>query len=329
MLSLLHSVLISTALANDLDIGYDAIISKGMSPTLYITPSADIKEIKIGIDANGKHYDFVKTGEPAGQEMAFSWKADPNATMVNAEIYAVFSDGYVAEAIMPMEFSYGAGLTVDYASVKADRQKEEISVRVSQQVQTAEIVAYGAEKKVLDQQTLSLNAGPGEIVLPWVGGVRDTVLIDVTLRNADSFAGFTYSPWYLDIPHQDVLFESNAYIIDESEEWKLESTLKELQEVLRKYGSVVPVKLYIAGCTDTVGDASHNKKLSNQRAKAISDWLRGHGYDAPIYYYGFGESLQAVKTGDGVDESANRRVLYIVTSDTQPDLPSVSWRQLQ
>ncbi len=329
MLSLLHSVLISTALANDLDIGYDAVISKGMSPTLYITPSADIKEIKVGIDANGQHYDFVKTGEPAGQEMNFSWKADPNATMVNAEIYAVFSDGYVAEAIMPMEFSYGAGLTVDYASVKADRQKEELSVRVSQLVQTAEIVAYGAEKKVLDQQTLSLNSGPGEITLPWLGGVKDTVLIDVTLRNADSFAGFTYSPWYLDIPHQDVLFESNAYVIDESEEWKLESTLKELQEVLRKYGSVVPVKLYIAGCTDTVGEASHNKQLSNQRAKAISDWLRGHGYDAPIYYYGFGESLLAVKTGDGVDESANRRVLYIVTSDTPPDLPAVSWRQLQ
>ena len=51
---------------------------------------------------------------------------------------------------------------------------------------------------------------------------------------------------------------------------------------------------------------------------------RGHGYDAPIYYYGFGESLLAVKTGDGVDESANRRVLYIVTSDVPPDMPNVS-----
>jgi len=325
--TVLSGMFMSLAIANDLDIGYDAVISKGMVPTLYITPSADIKEIKVGIDANGKHYDFVKTGEPAGQELSFSWKADPAATMVNAEIYAVFTDGYVAEAIMPMEFSYGAGLTVDYSSVKADRNKEEISVRVSQRVETAEIIAYGAEKKVLAEQTINIGAGPGDISLPWLGGVRDTVLIDVTLRNADSFAGFTYSPWYLDIPHQDVLFESNAYAIAESEEWKLESTLEDLQEVLRKYGSVVPVKLYIAGCTDTVGDAGHNKKLSNQRAKAISDWLRGHGYDAPIYYYGFGESLLAVKTGDGVDESANRRVLYIVTSDVPPDMPNVNWNQ--
>ena len=55
MLSLFSSVFLSVAMANDLDIGYDAVISKGMSPTLYITPSADIKEIKVGIDANGKH----------------------------------------------------------------------------------------------------------------------------------------------------------------------------------------------------------------------------------------------------------------------------------
>ena len=180
--------------------------------------------------------------------------------MVNAEIYAVFEDGYVAEAVMPMEFSYGAGLTVDYdASVKADRKTEQISVRVSQHVAT-QIIAYGAEKKCSIKGDRQCDAGPGE-TLPWLGGVQDTVLIDVTLRNPDSFAGFTYSPWYLDIPHQDVLFDSNAYVIGESEEWKLESTLEDLQEVLRKYGSVVPVKLYIAGCTDTVGDGAHNKKF--------------------------------------------------------------------
>lgn len=95
------------------------------------------------------------------------------------------------------------------------------------------------------------------------------------------------------------------------------------------YGPVVPVKLYIAGCTDRVGDAASNQQLSAQRAKAISTWLRSNGYEAPIYYHGFGESLLAVKTADGVEESANRRVLYIVTSDAPPDLPNVSWKQLR
>ncbi len=321
-------MLASTVWANDLDIGYDAVITKGMSPTLYITPSADLKTIRVKVDSNGRAFEFSKSNIPSGQEMSFAWKADSNAVQVTADIYAVFSDGFVAEAVMPMEFSYGQGLSVDYGSVTADRQKEEITVRVSQSVDSAEIVAYGAEKVVLDRQSIILDQGPGVLTLPWIGGVSETVLIDVTLRNENSFAGFTYSPWYLDVPHQDVLFESSSHTIDESESWKLEATLTELNDVLRKYGSVVPVKLYIAGCTDTVGDSSSNQKLSSRRAKAISQWLRAHGYKAPIYYYGFGEKLQAIKTGDGVDESANRRALYIVTSDVPPEMPSVRWIEL-
>ena len=31
----------------------------------------------------------------------------------------------------------------------------------------------------------------------------------------------------------------------------------------------------------------------------IAEWLRDHGYDLPIYYYGFGERFLAVPTGDG------------------------------
>ena len=94
-----------------------------------------------------------------------------------------------------------------------------------------------------------------------IGDVEATVLLDITLRNDSSFAGFTYSPWFMDIPHQDVLFATDQYAIQQTEEWKLDDTMKELNEVLRKYGSVVPVKLYIAGCTDTVGDQTAIKTL--------------------------------------------------------------------
>jgi outer membrane protein OmpA-like peptidoglycan-associated protein len=97
------------------------------------------------------------------------------------------------------------------------------------------------------------------------------------------------------------------------------------------YGDLVPVKLYIAGCTDTVGDAAHNDDLSRRRARSIASWLRSHGYDQPIFYHGFGERLLAVPTGDGVDELANRRALYLVSSNPPPagsGIPSVGWTAL-
>ena len=103
------------------------------------------------------------------------------------------------------------------------------------------------------------------------------------------------------------------------------------QELDDKYGDVVPVKLYIAGCTDTVGDQAHNRELSRKRARAIASWLKSQGYSNPIYYHGFGEGLLAVQTADGVDMPANRRALYLVGAQPPPagsGIPSVSWSSL-
>ena len=59
--------------------------------------------------------------------------------MVNAEIRAVFEDGYVARPI-PMEFFlWCLGLTVDYSSVKADQKRRDICAKISQKVDTAKL----------------------------------------------------------------------------------------------------------------------------------------------------------------------------------------------
>ena len=320
------------AFANDIDIGYNPTVGKGEQPELVLTPSADVKEITVVIKtANGKEHRFVKENESAGTALSFTWKGSKEAE-VTAEITCLFTDGYVAEAVLPMEFDYGTGLSVDYSSVKADSEKKELTVSVSGPVETVEVISYGANKTVLGSQELNITGGPGVISIPWIGEVDDTVLLDVTVRNENSFAGFTYSPWFLDVPHQDVLFESNEAIIPPSEEWKLDDTFKELEDVLQKYGELVPVKLYLAGCTDRVGSSVKNQSLSQRRAMAIAKWLRKKGYDEPIFVHGFGEGLLAVQTADGVDEAANRRVLYVVATDPPParsGIPAVRWTSIK
>ena len=277
------------------------------------------------VTAGGQEYRFEKGGVGEGSAQTFAWKRDERVTSAQAYVRAVFSDGFVSEVTIPMEYSYAGQLEVDLSRASADVERRTISVAVSHPVDRAEITAYGARKAVLDQSDVDLGVGPGKIDVPWVGDPGEVVLLDVTLHSGNAW-GFTYSPWFLDIPHEDVLFESNKADIPAPETFKLQHTLRELQEVLDKYGSVVPVKLYIAGCTDTVGDASHNRDLSRRRAKAIATWLRSNGYDMPIYYHGFGESLLAVRTGDGVDEGRNRRALYMVGANPPPagsGIPSV------
>ncbi|MCB9763669.1 MAG: OmpA family protein [Alphaproteobacteria bacterium] len=320
--------LLASAFGSELDFGYTPNPGPGETPALFITPPRAVDELVVSCEAGGRTYDWTKRGVGAGQKQTFSWDRDTSVTEASCYVRVRFGDGMVEEVTLPISYSFGGALSVDLSKASADIAEHTLTVRVTGPVETAEIVAYGAGRAELERREVTLSAGPGELTLPWAGDPAEVVLLDITVRNSQAWAGFTFSPWFMDIPHDDVLFDTNSDVITPDEEWKLKRTLEELHDVLDKYGDIVPVKLYIAGCTDTVGDAGSNRALSQRRAKAIAAWLRAHGYDKPIYYYGFGEGLLAVPTGDGVDEVRNRRVLYMVGASPPPagsGVPSVGW----
>lgn len=319
------------AAAQDIDLGFTQNPGPSEQPALFITPQKPVVALHVEVTAGGQTYTFDKGALPAGKLVKLAWKRDPAVTSAEAFIRVEFTDGFVTEQSVPIEWSYGGKLSVDLSRARADVKQRTITVKVTGKVDSAEITAYGAKKAVLDKREVPLSGGPGEVTLPWVGEASEVVLLDVTVRGGNAWASFTYSPWFLDIPHEDVLFDTNSDVISASQAYKLEATLRQLQEVLEKYGEVVPVKLYIAGCTDTAGDGAHNRDLSNRRARAIARWLKEHGYDKPIFFHGFGEGLLAVPTGDGVDEVRNRRVLYMVGANPPPasaGVPAVSWTPL-
>jgi outer membrane protein OmpA-like peptidoglycan-associated protein len=320
-----------TAHAGGLAFGYLPTLDQGQDPAFMVTPDTAVTLCQVVINAGGQSWKQERSGTPAGEQLTFEWPRDESVTTAEARVFCEFSDGSEAESVVPLQYVYGGPLTVDLDAATADVKRRTLTVSVSAAVERAEITAYGARKVVLDESTVPLTGGPGQVEIPWVGRASDVVLLEVVLHGARGWVSFTYSPWFLDIPHEDVRFASGQHAIAADEAPKLQATLAELRDVLDKYGAVVPVKLYIAGCTDTVGDAGSNRALSERRAKAIATWLRSHGYDRPIFYHGFGESLPAVKTGDEVDSAANRRALYMVGAEAPPagsGIPAVRWTPL-
>ncbi len=323
--------LMTLAHAGDLDFGYTPNPGPGEKPALFVTPARAADELVISCESGGRTYDKSLSGVSGGTRVTVEMARSASVTSAECYIRVRFADGYAEETTVPIEWAFAGKLSVDLSRASADVNEHTLTVQVTGPVDTATVVAFGAGHTELDRQVVEVNAGPGELTLPWAGDPGDVVLLDVKVENSMAWAGFTFSPWFLDIPHEDVLFESNSDVIDPDQEYKLEHTLSELNEVLEKYGDMVPVKLYVAGCTDTVGDAGHNRDLSQRRARSIAKWLRSHGFDAPIYYHGFGEGLLAVPTGDGVDSQANRRALYLVGSQPPPagsGIPSVNWKPL-
>jgi outer membrane protein OmpA-like peptidoglycan-associated protein len=324
--------LLLNAMAGDLDFGYSPSLSRGDRPMFSVIPNRGVAHLIVRITAGDQTYDFERRGLPGGREERFYWTRDESVTEALVYIRAVFEDKYVAEVEMPVSYSYGGQLQVDLSRAVADRTTQTLTVPVSGPVLRAEVTALGAHKRVLDQRTVAVQGGPGPVNIRWMGDPDEVVLLDVKLYGQRAWVGFSYSPWMLDIPHDDVRFETGRAEILPDEEWKLEAVMTRLKDVLEKYGSVVPVKLYIAGCTDTVGTRGANAVLSEQRAMAIAGWFRQHGYASPVFFHGFGETWLAVRTADEVDSAANRRAVYIVAANPPPasaGVPAARWTGLR
>jgi outer membrane protein OmpA-like peptidoglycan-associated protein len=172
------------------------------------------------------------------------------------------------------------------------------------------------------------QVGAGTVIeIPWQRQ-KEGEVIRVAIRafDADGFwSEMELCPWSYKVPHEDINFATNSSEITPIEEYKLKDALAKVQETIRKYGAdLVTINLYVAGHTDTVGDAAHNRELSMKRALAIARWFKDNGFEGTIYYQGFGESDPLVATGDNVDEPKNRRVDYVMASQS----PGGSWQKL-
>ncbi|GGE04973.1 hypothetical protein GCM10011515_25680 [Tsuneonella deserti] len=99
-----------------------------------------------------------------------------------------------------------------------------------------------------------------------------------------------------------VTFATGSYAINPG----FQTLLDRVASSLQQYPNSL-VDVY--GYTDTVGSASSNQRLSEQRAQAVSNYLISRGVSsARIRWMGFGETNLKVQTGDNVNEPLNRRV---------------------
>jgi outer membrane protein OmpA-like peptidoglycan-associated protein len=141
------------------------------------------------------------------------------------------------------------------------------------------------------------------------------VVLKVTLRcrDVDGFSnGLELSPWQIEIPHEDVRFATGRWNVEPSEVGKVDQAVTQIATTLRRYSSVLELRLFISGHTDTVGEAAFNRRLSEKRARSIARLFRQRGVSIPIAWYGAGEDEQRVVTPDATPEPRNRRTRYLL-----------------
>jgi outer membrane protein OmpA-like peptidoglycan-associated protein len=231
-------------------------------------------------------------------------------------------------------FEVTEGMRIEVPLEQVDLDARQLVLVLSRPVQRVDYVVTGDDGGTLGSGSVRFSgerAGT-PLVVPWTQSEGTILRLALTAHDVDGFwSEVELLPWSVEIPHEEVHFESGSHAIPEYEAHKVDDAYRELVRAVERYGELVAINLYVAGYTDTVGSASDNQALSERRARSIAQAFRARGFAFPIFYQGFGESALAVPTPDHTDEVQNRRALYILAA--QPPLPSTDiprshWRPI-
>jgi outer membrane protein OmpA-like peptidoglycan-associated protein/tetratricopeptide (TPR) repeat protein len=108
---------------------------------------------------------------------------------------------------------------------------------------------------------------------------------------------------------QNIFFESGSAKL-------LSTSDAELNKLLWSLRKNTSLRIEISGHTDNVGNVEANQKLSEERAKAVYDYLISRGIDAErLAYAGYGESQPIADNTTASGRQSNRRTAFKVIAN--------------
>lgn len=104
---------------------------------------------------------------------------------------------------------------------------------------------------------------------------------------------------------ENVLFETNKTVL-------LQESFENLNQLVKQLQANKSVQIEIRGHTDNIGEEAKNQILSEQRAKAVLDYLVSQGIEAKrLSYHGFGSTQPIASNDTNEGRTKNRRVEFL------------------
>lgn len=324
------------ARADALRVQYVTRVPEGQTPRVHLEALEALGPVTVSLQRDdgktyGAVYEHLRAGEardvPLGGE-AGTHKY--SGTIVIGRGAARRESTLSLEAVVAPVLKVG----VDRARVDLDGRKLEVVLSRAAGAVDISVVDDRRSPPVSAHHDFSGHPAGDPLTVTWPATAGRAARIDLKVTDADGFyQSLSLLPWAVSIPHQEVSFATGSAEIAPAERPKLDGSLDHIASAIAQHRELGPIKLFIAGHTDTVGDARSNLALSLARAQAIANYFRRKALPVPIAYEGFGETSPAVATRDNQDEPRNRRVDYILAIE-EPALRSASgfrarWKYLK
>lgn len=318
----------------DLGIELKTNVQGGDAPAVVINNKRDVKKLEITLSSGGKQQTLRAANLGAGSKKTLPFKHGQGTAAYKAELAVTWGDGESDRFALDFEATRVGKLVMDIRSEDVDLDGRTLKARVNNPATSIELSVVGESGRELwsGREAFDPPAAPGtDLSLSWDEPSEKILMMHLKIYDiAGYWVGMKITPFSIEIPHDELVFDFGSAAVRADQTHKLEATWGHITEALAKHGTLLQLKLFIAGFTDTVGDRASNRALSLARAHAIASWFRKRGLKIPIYYTGFGEEVLARQTPDETEEQANRRAIYILSSHTPvgKDVPTNEWKPL-
>jgi outer membrane protein OmpA-like peptidoglycan-associated protein len=318
-----------------LGLGLKAVVQGTEKPAITVSPRDALRSIEVTLTRKGDgQVQRLKAAKiAAGQSKVLAFQHPAGVHEYEAAFVLRWAEGEESRFSTVFSATRVGKLELQIAAGDVDLEGRTLSFRLTNPAASAELIMLGEHGRRLGTTEVRYGGEPPgtPLRLTWDDVSGEVLAMDLKVTDIAGFwTGIRITPFHIEIPHEEVEFESGSHAIRASEEPKLDKTLGLIRDALAKHGTLLSLRLYVGGYTDTVGNRTSNQGLSTRRARSIATWFRSHGLSAPILFQGFGEDVLARPTPDETPEAANRRAIYILASQppTGPSVPRGEWQGL-
>lgn len=305
-------------------------------PELVVRARAALAKVLLDVkrSSDGKRLKLRAGPVLPGRAHAFTLPvAHPGAVRFQGSLSVEMDDGQTGSMPIDVQVELLPELQLTVGPDGLDLSQHRLLLSGSRPLKKVQVALLSEDGGPLGTTEVEVDApdGAGRYAVTYEQRPGKVLRLSVKAWDADGFfGGLDLFPWRVDIPHEEVNFRTGLHDIDGPEVPKLEGSFEHIQAAITKYGKLATISLFVAGHTDSVGDAASNRALSERRARAIAGWFKKRGVKIPIYAAGFGEDLLLVQTPDETDEAKNRRAEYIVAVQ-HPTMAGkeVKWHRVQ
>jgi outer membrane protein OmpA-like peptidoglycan-associated protein len=287
-------------------------------PSFTVTTSGAIRGLRLVVREGGRAVLTRPLGNVrSGTTRVVGFRVQPGVHEYSVEVSGQTEEGR-ARLSFDTTVTASRGLQILLRKEDVDLEQRTMRFTLTNPAARAVLTIVDSAGGPLHSATTDLQGAPPNTPLrvTWPALARAAGKLTIRVFDtSDSWTEMEVVPFSVEIPHEDVVFETASDVVRPSEEPKLETAYQRILAAVREHGADLQAKLYVLGYTDTVGSPADNMRLSERRALSIARWFRRRGGLAiPVLARGLGETSLAVSTPDDTAEARNRRAQYIVAA---------------